>query len=50
MINEQLVDANNKYKNLKAKIYYTALKTMLQYTYPSFSSIDFKKMETLIML
>ena len=36
-------DANNKNKNLEAKIYYIALKTILQYTYPSFLFIDFKE-------
>ena len=42
-IHERSEDANNKDKDLKAKIYYMALKTMLQYTYPSFPSVDFKK-------
>lgn len=43
IIYKQLEDANNKKKDLKAKIYYIALKTMLQYIYSSFSSVDFKK-------
>ncbi len=43
-------DVNNENKNLKAKIYHMALKIMLQSTYLSFSSVDFKKKETLIML
>ena len=44
IIYKRLEDANNKEKNLKAKIYYMALKTMLQRIYPSFSFIDFKEM------
>ncbi len=35
IVHELSEDANNKDKNLKAKIYYMALKTMLQHTYPS---------------
>ena len=44
IIHERLEDANNKDKDLKAKIYHMALKTMLQRTYPSFPFIDFKEM------
>ena len=33
IIYKRLEDANNKNKNLKAKIYHMALKTMLQRTY-----------------
>ena len=44
IIHERSEDANNKDKNLKAKIYHMALKTMLQRTYPSFPFIDFKEM------
>ena len=40
IIHERLENANNKDKDLKAKIYYMALKTMLQLTYSSFSSIE----------
>ncbi len=34
IIYERSKDANNKDKDLKAKIYHMALKTMLQHTYP----------------
>ena len=44
IIHERSEDTNNKNKDLKAKIYHMALKTMLQCTYPSFSFIDFKEM------
>lgn len=43
IIHKGLEDANNKDKDRKAKIYHIALKTILQRTYPSFPSIDFKK-------
>lgn len=43
-IQEQLKDANNKIKDLKAKIFHIVLKTMLQYIYSNFTSINFKKM------
>ena len=43
IIYKQSKDANNKNKDLKAKIYYIALKTILQHTYSSFSFIDFKE-------
>lgn len=43
IIHEWLEDVNNKDKDLKAKIYYMALKTMLQRTYPSLSVDDFKE-------
>ena len=43
IVHERSKDANNKNKDLKAKIYHMALKTMLQCTYPNFSSVDFKK-------
>ncbi len=43
IVHEWSEDSNNKNKDLKAKIYYMALKTMLQRTYPSLPSIDFKK-------
>ena len=41
---ERSEDANNKDKDLKAKIYHMALKTMLQHNYPSFLFIEFKEM------
>ena len=44
IIYERSEDANNKNKDPKAKIYYMAVKTMLQCTYSSFSFIDFKEM------
>ena len=44
IIHEQLEDANNKNKDLKAKIYHIVLKTMLQHIYLSFFFINFKKM------
>ena len=50
IVHEWLENANNKNKDLKAKIYQMALKTMLQRTYPSLSSIDFEKKETIMML
>ena len=40
-IYEQSKHANNKNKDLKAKIYHIALKTMLQCTYLSISSVGF---------
>ena len=43
IIYECLKDANNKNKDLKAKINHMALKTILQRTYPSFPFLDFKK-------
>ena len=39
-IYKQQKDANNKDKNLKAKIYHMALKTMLQQLYLNFSSVS----------
>lgn len=44
IIYELSKDTNNKNKNLNIKINYLALKTILQYSYPSFLSIDLKKM------
>ena len=44
IIYERSEDANNKNKDLKAKIYYMALNTMLQRIYLSFSFIDCKEM------
>ena len=44
IIHERSEDTNNKDKNLKAKIYHMALKTILQHTYLSFPFIDFKEM------
>ncbi len=41
IIYERSKDANNKDKDLKAKIYHMALKTMLQCTYPG---LPFKEM------
>ena len=35
-------DVNNKNKDLKAKIYHMALKTMLQHTYPGFHSKEIR--------
>ena len=43
IVHKGLEDANNKDKNLKAKIHHIALKTRLQRTYPSLSFDDFKK-------
>lgn len=45
IIHEQFEDANHKNSVLKAIIYCKALKTIFQYTYPYFSSIDFKKIK-----
>ncbi len=41
IIHERCKDAYNKDKDLKVKIYYMALKTMLQHTYPG---LYFKEM------
>ena len=41
-----LEDANNKNKDLKAKIYHMALKTMLQPTYLSLLSVKLRKKDT----
>ncbi len=41
IIHERFEDANNKDKNLKAKIYHMVLKTMLQHTY---LGLPFKEM------
>ena len=46
IVYERSKDANNKDKDLKAKIYYMALKTILQRTYPSFLSDELKKWDT----
>ena len=46
IFHERSKDANNKNKDLKAKIYYMALKTMLYYTYPSFPSIKLRIEDT----
>ena len=43
IIHERLEDTNNKDKNLKAKIYHMALKTMLQCTYSNISFVELKK-------
>ncbi len=43
IVHERSKDANNKDKDLKVKIYHMTLKTMLQRTYPSLPSVDFKK-------
>ena len=44
-------DGNNKDKNLKTKIYYMALKTILQRTYSSFLSVSWlEENKTLMML
>ena len=42
IIHEWSKDANNKDKDLKAKIYHMALKTMLQHTYPGFLSKEIR--------
>ena len=39
-------DANNKDKDLNAKIYHMALKTMLQRTYPSLPFVELRKRDT----
>ena len=44
IIHKRSENANNKNKDLKAKIYHMALKTILQRTYSSFPFIDFKEM------
>ena len=41
IVHEQSEDANKKDKDRKAKIYYMALKTILQRTYPSIPSVGF---------
>ena len=38
---------NNKNKDLKAKIYYIALKTILQLSYPNLLSTNLKKLRFL---
>ena len=43
IIYEQSEDANNIDKDLKAKIYHIAFKTILQRIYPSFPFIEFKE-------
>ena len=50
IVHKRSEDTNNKDKDLKAKIYHMALKTMLQRIYPNLSSIDFKKKETPMIL
>ena len=45
-VHKRLEDANNKDKDLKAKIYHMALKTMLQHTYPNLSSVELRKRDT----
>ena len=44
IIHEQLEDVKNKDKDLKTKIYYITLKTILQYMYLCFLLTGFKKM------
>ena len=44
IIYEWSEDANNKNKDLNAKIYHLALKTILQCIYSSFSFIAFKEL------
>ena len=46
IVHERLENANNKNKDLKVKMYYMALKTMLQRTYPSLSSVELGKRDT----
>lgn len=46
IVYKRLEDANNTDKNLKAKIYYMALKTMLQHTYYSLSSLTLRNEDT----
>ena len=43
IVHERSEDANNKNKDLKAKIYYMALKTILQRIYPSFPYVELRK-------
>lgn len=43
IIHKRLKDANNKDKELKAKIYLMALKTILQHMHSCFPFIDLKK-------
>lgn len=45
-VHKLLENINNKVKDLKAKIYYIALKIMLQRTYLNFSFAELKKEET----
>ncbi len=42
IVHEQSKDANNKDKDLKAKIYHMALKAMLQRTYPGLPSKEMR--------
>lgn len=42
-IYERLKNAKNKDKDLKAKVYHMALKTILKYIYLNFFFLDFKK-------
>ena len=46
IVHERSEDANNKDKDLNAKIYHMALKTMLQCTYSSFPSVELRKKDT----
>ena len=43
IVHKRSEDGNNKDKDLKAKIYHMALKTILRRTYSSFPSVNFKK-------
>ncbi len=43
IIHKRFKDANNKDKDLKAKIYHMALKTMLQRTYPGLPSKEMRR-------
>ena len=43
IIHKWAENANNKNKDLKAKIYHIALRIMLQRSYPSFFFIDIKE-------
>ena len=43
IVDERLEDANNKNKDLKAKIYHMALNTMLQHIYPILPSMKSRK-------
>lgn len=43
IFHKRLEDVNIKDKDLKAKIYYMTLKTLLQYTYLNLLFVDFEK-------
>ena len=50
IVYKQLEDANNKDKNLKARIYHMVLKTMLKCISPSLPSVELRKKYTNVVL